>query len=120
MIWRRWNSKRILWKKVSKCLLIQAFLRKINIAIFMAIVRLPCLMARWRMKGILLFYISCALCPKNRFAMTKDGEPGLNYLCKGYHQYFTHVAPYMDFMKRELLAERPPANVMDAIREGKI
>jgi uncharacterized protein len=59
-------------------------------------------------------------CPKNRFAMTKDGEPGLNYLCKGYHQFFAHVAPYMDFMKRELLAERPPANVMQAIREGKI
>ena len=59
-------------------------------------------------------------CPKNRFMKTASGEPGLNYLCKGYHQFFAHVAPYMDFMKRELLAERPPANVMDAIREGKI
>ena len=59
-------------------------------------------------------------CPKNRFALSADGEPGLNYLCKGYHQFFSHVAPYMDFMKRELLAERPPANVMDAIRQGKI
>ena len=59
-------------------------------------------------------------CPKNRFAVTADGEPGLNYLCKGYHQFFSHVAPYMDFMKRELLAERAPANVMEAIREGKI
>jgi uncharacterized protein len=59
-------------------------------------------------------------CPKNRFAITADGEPGLNYLCKGYHQFFNHVAPYMDYMKRELLAERAPANIMDAIREGKI
>ena len=59
-------------------------------------------------------------CPKNRFITTSNGEPGLNYLCKGYYQYFNHVAPYMDFMKRELLAERPPANVMDAIRQGKI
>ena len=59
-------------------------------------------------------------CPKNRFITTSNGEPGLNYLCKGYYQYFSHVAPYMDFMKRELLAERPPANVMDAIRQGKI
>jgi uncharacterized protein len=59
-------------------------------------------------------------CPKNRFATTADGEPGLNYLCKGYHQFFNHVAPYMDFMKREWLAGRAPANVMDAIREGRI
>lgn len=51
-------------------------------------------------------------CPKNRFLTTEDDEPGLNYLCKGYYQFFDHVAPYMDFMKKELLAERPPANVM--------
>lgn len=48
-------------------------------------------------------------CPKNRFARTADGEPGLNYLCAGYHQFFAHVAPYMDWMKRELLNQRPPA-----------
>lgn len=54
-------------------------------------------------------------CPKNRFVRTKEGEPGLNYLCKGYYQFFHHVAPYMDFMKKELLNERAPANVMDWI-----
>lgn len=52
-------------------------------------------------------------CPKNRFVRTNSGESGLNYLCKGYHQFFSHVAPYMDFMKKELLAERAPANVMN-------
>jgi len=52
-------------------------------------------------------------CPKNRFAKTKDGEPGLNYLCAGWKMFFHHVAPYMDFMKKELLAERAPANVME-------
>lgn len=50
-------------------------------------------------------------CPKNRFAVTADGEPGLNYLCAGYKRFFRHVAPYMEFMKRELEAGRPPANV---------
>ena len=50
-------------------------------------------------------------CPRNRFARTADGESGLNYLCEGYSKFFAHVAPYMDFMKRELEAGRPPANV---------
>lgn len=48
-----------------------------------------------------------------------DGEPGLNYLCAGYRKFFKHVAPYMDFMKQELMNQRPPANIMDAIREGR-
>jgi uncharacterized protein len=52
-------------------------------------------------------------CPKNRFAYTKDGEPGLNYLCAGWKMFYGHVAPYMDFMKHELLNERAPANVME-------
>ena len=54
-------------------------------------------------------------CPKNRFEKDKYGEPGLNYLCQGYYQYYSHVAPYMDFMKRELLAERPPSNIMKVL-----
>lgn len=56
-------------------------------------------------------------CPKNRFEKDKYGEPGLNYLCKGYYQYYYHVAPYMDFMKRELQAQRPPANIMEALKK---
>lgn len=52
-------------------------------------------------------------CPKNRFATTADGEPGLNYLCEGYRKYFDHVAPYMDFMANELKHQRPAANVMN-------
>jgi uncharacterized protein len=51
-------------------------------------------------------------CPKNRFMTDKYGEPGLNYLCQGYRQFFTHVAADMDFMKGELDAGRSPANVM--------
>ena len=51
-------------------------------------------------------------CPKNRFTHDRYGEPGLNYLCEGYRRFFSHVAPYMDFMKAELEAQRPPANVM--------
>ncbi len=59
-------------------------------------------------------------CPKNRFLYTTEGEYGLNYLCEGYKMFFKHVAPYMDFMKHELLAKRPPANVMEWIKRNRI
>lgn len=56
-------------------------------------------------------------CPKNRFVTDCYGNPGKNYLCSGYRKFFEHVAPYMDFMKNELLHQRPPANVMEFARE---
>jgi uncharacterized protein len=57
-------------------------------------------------------------CPKNRFAVTPDGEAGLNYLCAGYKMFFRHVDPYMRFMAGELGDERPPANVMAWVAAG--
>lgn len=59
-------------------------------------------------------------CPKNRFVKDEYGNPGLNYLCKGYKMFFDHVAPYMDFMKAEFLAERAPANIMAYFKNHKI
>ena len=54
-------------------------------------------------------------CPKNRFCKTAEGESGLNYLCEGYYRFFEHVAPYMDIMRKELEAGRPPSNVMSYV-----
>lgn len=60
-------------------------------------------------------------CPKNRIVdpITKQIStenlgfvPRINYLCEGYRQFFEHVTPYMDFMKQELLNNRPASNVM--------
>jgi uncharacterized protein len=51
-------------------------------------------------------------CPKHRFAVTPDGEGGLNYLCSGYKTFFRHINRPMQFMAAELAAGRAPANVM--------
>ena len=59
-------------------------------------------------------------CPRLRFTTDKYGNPGHNYLCKGYKKYFAHVAPYMDYMKRQLQLQQPPSNVMQWIREGNL
>lgn len=59
-------------------------------------------------------------CPKNRFANDRYGNPGLNYLCSGYRHFYEHVAPYMDFMKKEFMNQRPPANVMEAVKRKRI
>jgi len=59
-------------------------------------------------------------CPKNRFVNDRYGNPGLNYLCSGYRHFYEHVAPYMDFMKKEFMNQRPPANVMGAVKRKRI
>ena len=41
-------------------------------------------------------------CPKNRILTDRYGEPGLNWLCQGYRQFFAHATPYMEWMKRQL------------------
>jgi len=45
-------------------------------------------------------------CPRNRFITTPDGEPGLNYLCAGYKDFFTHI-------------DRPMKLMADLLRQGR-
>ncbi len=45
-------------------------------------------------------------CPRNRFATTPDGEPGLNYLCEGYRMFFSHI-------------DRPMRMMADLLRQGR-
>lgn len=54
-------------------------------------------------------------CPRNRFCTTSNGEPNLNYLCKGYKQFFDHVAPYMDIMAKLYQQNLPPSQIMQMI-----
>jgi len=51
-------------------------------------------------------------CPKNRFTTTDDGEPGLNYLCAGYLDFFHHVDGPMRLMAGLLRQGRYADEVM--------
>jgi uncharacterized protein len=55
-------------------------------------------------------------CPKYRFTKTPDGEPGLNYLCAAYKQFFTRIDPHMRTMAQLLQSGRPAADIMDILQ----
>jgi len=54
-------------------------------------------------------------CPKNRFIRTPKGEPGLNYLCRGYKDFFRHIDEPMKMMAFLLRQGRAPAEVMSIL-----
>jgi len=54
-------------------------------------------------------------CPKHRFARTRDGEPGLSYLCPAYTRFFRHSAPAMRRMSMLYRAGRAPAEIMQTL-----
>ncbi len=41
-------------------------------------------------------------CPKNRIIRAPDGEPGLNYLCRGFKKFFAHAIPEVEQIVRDL------------------
>ena len=51
-------------------------------------------------------------CPKDRFALSKDGEPGHNHLCDGLYHFFTHTRAAMQRMGQLYSQGRAPAEVM--------
>ncbi len=52
-------------------------------------------------------------CPKDRFTTTSDDEPGLNYLCAGYYQFFTHAWPAIETMAHLIRRGQPASNIMN-------
>ncbi len=54
-------------------------------------------------------------CPKNRFAVTPDGEPGLNYLCAGLKGFFRHVDRPIRAMLDLMRSGRPASDVMEVM-----
>src|SRR5215469_673485 len=57
-------------------------------------------------------------CPKDRFATTPDGEPGLHYLCPSYQEFFRHVSEPMRAMSALLRAGAAPADLMAVYAAG--
>ncbi|HYO87847.1 MAG TPA: anaerobic sulfatase maturase [Candidatus Limnocylindrales bacterium] len=51
-------------------------------------------------------------CPKNRFIETPDGDPGLNYLCAGFKDFFHHVDFPMKLMAGLVRRNQPADQVM--------
>jgi uncharacterized protein len=55
-------------------------------------------------------------CPKDRFIEAPDGEPGLNYLCAGYKEFFHHIDDAMRFMCDRLRRGRAPSEIVEVYR----
>lgn len=55
-------------------------------------------------------------CPKHRFCKTKNGEPGLNYLCKGYQRFFRYADKYMKTMALLINSGYPADRIMEAFK----
>jgi uncharacterized protein len=56
-------------------------------------------------------------CPKDRFALSRDGEPGQNYLCAGLERFFHHTGPYFLMMAQLYRQGYPASEVMSSIAE---
>ncbi len=56
-------------------------------------------------------------CPKDRFAVSRDGDQGQNYLCEGLELFFTHTRPAMRTMVGLLREGRAPSDVMALVAE---
>jgi uncharacterized protein len=54
-------------------------------------------------------------CPKDRFALSRDGDAGHNYLCAGLELFFKHTMPAMRVMAGLIQQRRYPAEIMALI-----
>jgi uncharacterized protein len=57
-------------------------------------------------------------CPKNRFILTPDGEPGLNYLCAGFKEFFHHVDYPMKILAGLIRRGREAKEVMQILEKA--
>ncbi len=51
-------------------------------------------------------------CPKDRFALSRDGEEGQNYLCEGLELFYKHTQPAMRTMVQLLNQNLAPSDIV--------
>jgi len=51
-------------------------------------------------------------CPKDRFALSRDGQPGQNYLCPGLELFFMHTGPAFSKMAQLIQQNHAPSEIM--------
>jgi uncharacterized protein len=54
-------------------------------------------------------------CPKDRFAVSRDGEAGQNYLCEGLELFFMHTGPSFKAMAQLIRQGRAPSEMMASV-----
>ncbi|MCH6255804.1 anaerobic sulfatase maturase [Puniceicoccaceae bacterium K14] len=59
-------------------------------------------------------------CPKDRFLRTPSGEAGLHYLCKGYRQFFNHIAAPMKAIAQLHARRLPATHVMELVAKKQL
>lgn len=64
-------------------------------------------------------YFACrGECPKNRFSTSPGGDPGVNYLCAGYKEFFHHVSFPMNLMAGLIRRGREAREVMPLLAKN--
>ena len=67
------------------------------------------------------FKFACwGACPKHRFSKDDAGEKRLNYLCKGYKEFFSQVQWPMQIMAALFNQNRAPAEIMQILKDNEI
>jgi uncharacterized protein len=67
------------------------------------------------------YYAVChGECPKNRIVATPETGRPQSYLCEGLQLFFAHVQPAMEVMAQLLREKKPPALIMNLIRQESI
>ncbi len=58
-------------------------------------------------------------CPKDRFGVSPDGEPGHNVLCHGYRRFFEHARPLLHRLNTLVRRGLPPSSITGELAAGE-